>query len=294
MIPTYQTLMLPVLKAFQQERSLRDVVEIIANELKLSELERLERLPSGKVTVLYSRVSWAKVYLTKAGLLEAKSRGVFCVTNAGRKVLAENVTAIDNEFLKQFPSFVEFFGRKNLESLHERNIDATPDEAIDSAYQEMYAQLKSDLLEKLKKTNPTFFERIVLELMRAMGYGVDKNCLEQITKRSHDCGIDGVINEDVLGLDKIYLQAKRYDGSVGREQVQAFVGALSGFSATKGVFITTGTFSSHARDYAKNQKIVMIDGERLSELLIEYNVGVSLDRKIEIKKIDLGFFEEEI
>lgn len=292
-IPTYQALMLPVLKAFQKEKSFRDVIEIIAQEFNLTDAERMEILPSGKATIIYSRISWAKVYLAKAGLLEAKRRGVFCITEAGREVLANNISSIDTEFLKQFPAFVEFFGRKNAEILPDKDTDATPDEAIDKACREVYAQLKSEILERLKKTDPVFFERIVLELMRAMGYGVDKSVIQQMTKRSHDGGIDGIINEDVLGLDKIYLQAKRYEGSVGREQVQAFVGAITGFSARKGVFITTGCFSAPAIEYAKNQTLVLIDGERLSEFLIEYNVGVSLDRKIEIKKIDSSFFEEE-
>jgi len=286
------------LKPSKAEGTLKQAVKLVSRKLGLSEEEKQSLLPSGNQPIIYNRVGWAKFYLKKAGLLDSKKRGLDFITKEGEDVLKKNITRIDNEFLKQFSSFNEFINKKSKKQDSEDEDNGnqaiqTPDEAIYKAFNEINDQLKVELLEKLKKTDPIFFEKIVLELMKAMGYGVDEKISAQMTKKSHDGGIDGIINEDVLGLDKIYLQAKRYDKSVSREAVQAFVGALSGLGATKGVFITTGYFSSSALDYAKNQKIILIDGESLSEFMVKYNVGVLPNRKIEIKKIDLSFFEDD-
>jgi restriction system protein len=305
-IPDYQTLMLPVLSlAAEGETRVPEVAEKIANQLNLSEEEREETLPSGRTRVLNNRVHWAKTYMSKAGLLQSPKRGVFCATAEGKAVLARNPVASSNETLKAYPAFVEFQkGSANGQAKVEKPAVqvaaasvATPEEQIDAAQAVLHSALSSDLLQRVLDNSPVFFEHLIVELLVAMGYGgTHENAALKLGK-SGDNGVDGVIDEDRLGLDRIYVQAKRYaaGNSVQRPEVQGFVGSLVGFGATKGVFVTTSSFSSGAREYVKQipQRVVLIDGDRLTDLMIEHDVGVRINRRVAIKRIDEDFFSEE-
>ena len=290
-IPNYQDLMLLTLKAAKTERKFKDVVEDISQTLGLTDDEKRQTISSGTQPLIYNRVGWAKFYLVKAGLLKSPKRGFFIITKNGNDVLKNPPVKIDNNFLKQFDEFNDFVnskkqnvenGQKQIDDVEDAD-DLTPDEMIVKAHSEINRQLKAEILEKLKQVDPIFFEKVVLNLMLEMGYGADKLTSAKMTQKSNDGGIDGIINEDTLGLDKIYLQAKRYSSqTVSRESIQAFVGALAGEGASKGVFITTSQFSKYALEYANNQKIILIDGEALAEYMLKYNVGVIPHRKIEM------------
>lgn len=303
-IPDYQTLMLPVLRlAAAGEQRVADAAERIADDLGLSPDEREEMLPSGRQRLLYNRIQWAKFYLSKAGLVASPKRGRFIATDAGRALLASNPARIGVNELKDYEGFREFFsGQKSSDdetapvAIAPSAETGTPEEQIEAAYQAVQSALRADLLERIVQNTPAFFEQLIVDLLIAMGYGGShKNAATQLG-RSGDGGVDGVINEDRLGLDRVYVQAKRYaETTVGRPDVQAFVGSLVGHGATKGVFVTTSTFSSQARDYVKHlaQRVILIDGERLTDLMIEYGVGVRVSRKIEFKRLDEDFFSEE-
>ncbi|MBS1057971.1 restriction endonuclease [Gluconobacter kondonii] len=303
-IPDYQTLMLPVLRlAAAGQQRVADAAEQIADDLGLSPDEREEMLPSGRQRLLYNRIHWAKTYLSKAGLVASPQRGRFIATDAGRALLATNPPRIGVNELKDFEGFREFFnGQKSSDNdaspvaIAPTVETGTPEEQIETAYQAVQSALRADLLERIVQNTPAFFEQLIVDLLIAMGYGGShKNAATQLG-RSGDGGVDGVINEDRLGLDRVYVQAKRYaETTVGRPDVQAFVGSLVGHGATKGVFVTTSTFSSQARDYVKHlaQRVILIDGERLTDLMIEYGVGVRVSRKIEFKRLDEDFFTEE-
>lgn len=261
-IPDYQTLMLPVLTvAAEGETRVPVAAQIIADRLGLSEDEREEMLPSGKQRLLHNRVHWAKFYMSKAGLIDSPKRGAFVASASGLALLATKPQRVDVETLKTFPAFAEFYGQASAEAepdqvsaaVAARNSDATPEEQIDAAHAVLTAALKAELLQRVLEQSPTFFERLIVELLVAMGYGGSHEDAARQLGKSGDGGIDGVIDEDRLGLDRIYVQAKRYaaGSSVGRPEVQGFVGSLVGLGATKGVFVTTSAFSKQALDYAR-------------------------------------------
>lgn len=301
-IPDYQTVMLPLLRLLEdgREYNLSEVVDSLAEEFNLSADERQQLLPSGQATVIRSRAGWARTYLKKAGLVASTRRGFFRITERGHKVLASKPERIDVKYLEQYPEFIAF-----RELRHERptgpsatvgdSSDVTPEEALDSAYQRLRVDLEAELLDQVKSASPSFFERLVVELLVRMGYGGTLSDAGQAVGKSGDGGIDGIIKEDRLGLDAIYLQAKRWEGTVGRPEIQKFAGALQGHRARKGVFITTSSFSKDALEFVSHieSKIVLMDGAELAKHMIDHNVGVSVSRSYEIKKIDSDYFGEE-
>lgn len=305
-IPDYQALMLPVLRlSAEGETRVPDVEEEVANIFNLGQAEREQMLPSGRQKVLHNRIHWAKFYLHRAGLIDVPRRGRFVISEEGRKLLARNPQRIDNELLLQFPAFREFYrgGSETGGEVAEASLtppagqQATPEEQIEAAHAALQSALRGDLLARILQNSPGFFEQVIVDLLVAMGYGGShRNAAAQLG-RSGDGGVDGVINEDRLGLDRVYVQAKRYapGNTVGRPEVQAFVGSLVGMGATKGVFVTTSSYSSGATEYAKHltQRIILIDGQRLAELMIEYNVGVRVARTVEFKRVDEDFFTED-
>jgi restriction system protein len=300
-IPDFQSIMLPLLNllADEQEHSLRETIDSLSEKFALSEEERLQLLPSGKQSMFNNRVSWAKTHLAKAGLLKTTKRGYFQITQQGLKVWKEHPQKITLKFLQQFPTFVEFKQPKNTElnstDLEDDNKSTTPEEELESAFQKLNQTLASDLIEQIKLGSPRFFEMLVVDLLVKMGYGGTRKDAGQVIGRSGDEGIDGLINEDRLGLDVIYIQAKRWQNPVGRPEIQKFTGALEGFRARKGIFITSSSFTSDAQEYVEriDKKVILIDGDKLAQLMIEYNVGVSPVVSYEIKKVDLDYFMEE-
>jgi restriction system protein len=306
-IPDYQTLMLPVLKraALGETRAL-EVARQLGEEFGLTPEEREQLLPSGKQRVLQNRIHWAKFYLGKAGLLSSPRRGIFVATDVGRALLARNPSRIDVDLLRKYPSFEEFYAGSNVTGAEKvadisvtpsAALTATPEEQIEKAFITIQSALRADLLQRILQNTPGFFEGVIVDLLVKMGYGGSRPDAATQLGRSGDGGIDGVINEDRLGLDRVYVQAKRYsDGNVvGRPEVQKFVGSLVGMGATKGVFVTTSKFSGEAIEYARHltQRVVLIDGQRLADLMIEHGVGVRLSRGIEFKRIDEDFFDED-
>jgi len=301
-IPDYQSLMLPLLKQTSdgREHSFPDLVDALAAEFKLTEVERRELLPSGGQFVFANRVGWARTYLKKAGLLSAPKRGTVQITDRGLQVLKENPKRVDNKVLRQFPEFLEFQSLKaeGAKEVRETNVveQLDPQENIESGYLRIRKQLADDLLIRIKECSPDFFEQLVIDLLLKMGYGGSRLDAGKAFKKSRDGGVDGVIKEDKLGLDEVFVQAKRWDeGQVGSKEIQAFVGALHGKKARKGVFITTSGFSKPAEEYAQNiqDKVILINGPKLADLLIEHGVGVSTVASYEIKKIDSDYFTEE-
>ena len=301
-IPDYQTLMLPLLKAVSDKKShtIRSLYELLSNEFELSSEEREEVLPSGRETIIKNRISWARTYLKKAGLVSSPDKGMVQITERGVKVLKSNPEKINNVFLQQFDEFVEFRPRNYKDKRESTGLEepgsATPEESFDTAYQDLRDELASELLDTIKKSSPYFFEQLVVDLMIALGYGGSRKEAGKATQRSNDGGIDGVIREDKLGLDAIYLQAKKYtDDSIGASKLRDFAGALQGVRARKGVFITTTTFTKEAREYVEkiDSNIVLIDGERLVNLMIDHDVGVSNREVYKIKQIDSDYFSEE-
>jgi len=299
-IPDYQTIMLPVLKEIsdRHEHSLQNLIEVLAGRFKLTESERQELLPSGGQFIFHNRVGWARTYLKKAGLLSTPKRGVMQITDRGLQVLSDNPSRIDNKVLRQFPEFLEFQGAKEETSTGPETVaeQLDPQENIEAGYQRIRKELSAELLTRIKSCSPSFFERLVVELLLTMGYGGSRRDFGQAIGKPGDGGIDGVIKEDKLGLGAIYLQAKRWDdGQVGSKDIQAFVGALHGRKAHKGVFITTSGFSKPAREYVKEiqDKVILIDGPTLAELLIDHGVGVSTVATYEVKKIDSDYFSED-
>lgn len=287
----------------ENEHTRKEVQNALAKVLNVSDEELNILLPNTKHSVFLHRVGWTRTYLKKAGLIEYSKRGVYKITERGKKVLSESDNKITLDYLKQFPEFVDFLrgGKEDKvtsnESIsnEESLLSKTPEEWMTSGYQSLRKTLEQEILEKLKSVHPAFFERIVVELLVKMGYGGSIAEAGKATKYTNDEGIDGIIKEDKLGLDVIYIQAKRWEGTVSRPEIQKFVGALAGQRAKKGVFITTSNFSKEAIDYAKHMdaKIVLIDGEQLAQYMIDYNLGVSVQNTYEIKKIDFDYFEEE-
>lgn len=304
-IPDYQTLMLPVLKlaADGAEHKFSHAVELFAEEFFLSTEERNELLPSGSQAVFNNRVGWARSYLKQAGLLFSPKRGFFTITPKGAALLAKNPERVDISILEQYPEFLEFRNRKKDKGENEKPEETsavsassqTPEDALASAYSTLRKDLESEILSSVKEASPSFFERLVVDLLVRMGYGGNRQDAGKALGKSGDGGIDGIINEDRLGLDVIFIQAKRWEGTVGRPEIQKFAGALQGQRARKGVFITTSSFTKEAQEYALliEAKIILIDGDHLSRLMAEHNIGVSTVGQYEVKKLDSDYFNEE-
>lgn len=307
-VPDYQSLMLPLLRFAAQrgeETSNSEAVEFLAKELQLSETDLKEMLPSGIQSTFTNRVGWAATYMKKAGLLDATRRGFYQINERGRKLLQGQPRAINVKLLQQYPEFVEFQqlkGTRSGEKLPEAKnggepSTSTPSEALEAAYQNLRNELADELLSRLKTVTPSFFERIVVELLVRMGYGGSRADAGKAIGKSGDGGIDGIIKEDKLGLDVVYIQAKRWDSNkVGRPDVMQFAGALQAQRANKGIFITTSQFTEDAKTYVSQigSKIVLIDGELLTSLMIEHDVGVSTVSLYPVKKVDSDYFEESV
>lgn len=303
-IPDYQSIMLPLLTLAgdSNEHSLREAIGRLAERFGLTPEERSALLPSGQQPIFSNRVAWASTYLRKAGLLEHVKRGVFRISSNGSEVLKSNPPNINVAFLEKFPSFVEFReasrkpkGAPAVILAVQANEQETPEEALERAYIGIREALAQEILTRVSKSSPEFFERLVVELLVKMGYGGSRQDAGERIGQSGDGGIDGIIKEDRLGLDVIYIQAKRWQGSVGRPEIQKFVGALQGQRARKGVFITTSTFTPDAKDYASriDNKVVLIDGPSLVSYMIDFDLGVSSIALYSIKRIDSDYFEEE-
>jgi restriction system protein len=310
-IPDYQSLMLPLL-AFASdgsEKNINDAIKGIADQLKLTAEERSQLLPSGKQAIFANRVHWARTYLDKAGAIRRTRRSHFEITERGKKLLAEKPTQINVQVLKQFPEFIAFQAPKTTDGIGSvvpsapddatveiAETSVTPEEAVQQAETQILESLKGQLLNRIWELSPSFFERLVVDLIVAMGYGGSRANVVQRLGKSGDEGIDGVVNEDPLGLDVVYIQAKRYaaDNTIGRERIQQFAGALVGQGASKGVFVTTSSFSKGAIEYALKvpQRIILIDGRELARLMVQYGVGVRIERTVELKRIDMDYFDE--
>ena len=303
-IPDYQSLMLPLLRfvADGNDHTTREAVEILASEFQLSPAERTELLASGQQAIFNNRVAWANSYLKKAGLLESPRRGALRITSRGKQILDEDPPKIDVRFLERFPEFIEFRdvprnnrGAETTEPAVAAT-EQTPEEALELAHQSLRLSLAQDILSRILSCSPTFFERLVVELLVKMGYGGSRRDAGERIGQSGDGGIDGIIKEDRLGLDTIFIQAKRWQGSVGRPEIQKFVGALQGQRAKKGVFITTSSYTAEAIDYASriDTKVVLIDGQLLANLMMDFDVGVSVSASYSVKRIDSDYFEEGV
>ncbi len=298
-IPDFQKVFLPFLRAIKdgKEHTLQGLYDVLSGEFQLTDVERATRLPSGNQEVFTNRVGWARTYLKKAGLLDSPRRGVFMITERGKELLQENLAELKVRDLKRFPDFLEFHRgtEKNGEEEGQPLTDLTPEETFEKGFQQYEEILAQELLVKVKGCLPKFFEQLVVDLLVKMGYGGSRSDAGQAVGRSGDEGIDGIIKEDHLGLDVIYLQAKRWDNPVGRGEIQKFAGALQGQRAKKGIFITTSTFQSSAEEYAAKieSKIILIDGARLASLMIKHGVGVALKTAYELKKLDADYFSEE-
>ena len=297
-VPSFQKFLLPLLRAYAdgKDHRPREMINPMAKQQGLSEEDISELLPSGTQTKLENRVKWALYYLFRAGLLHRPERGIYSISEEGRAVLANPPSLIDRQSLSKYPSFREFQSKtKIVPNTDDPPVNLTPDEQIENAYRELNETLVSDLKDQTAMMNPYSFEQLVIDLLFAMGYGGSREEAAQVTKKSADEGIDGVIDQDRLGLDVIYVQAKRWKDQVGRKEIQSFIGALAGKQANKGVFITTSNFSSHASDYAHSvsQKVILIDGTRLAELMVEHDIGVSTKRNLLIKRINSVYFEDD-
>jgi restriction system protein len=305
-VPDYQSLMLPLLEALADGRD-HDVKELrdsIARRLGLTDQDREELQPSGKQSTYDNRLGWAKTYLDKAGLVLSARRGVYHITSEGRDVLKSKPSRVDVAFLSRFPGFEEFRRRPDQDDERASSgakvptvaVSGTPHEALDAAYQQLRRGLEVEVLAAVKSASPRFFERLVVELLVKMGYGGSLKDAAKAIGRSGDDGIDGTIKEDHLGLDTVYVQAKRWtDKSVGRPDVQGFAGSLEGVRGRKGVFITTSSFSSEAKEYVSRieKKIVLLDGAQLASLMIDFGIGVSSVNTYEVKRVDTDYFSEE-
>ncbi len=305
-IPDYQTLMLPLLRIAEDgaEHRFRDVVERLAEHYELSEEERNELLPSGTAPLFTNRVGWANTYLKQAGLIASPRRGYLRISDAGAQLIKTNPTFVGLETLLKYEAFRDFRSRRRDQEVDSPSIpyvpvketmeSETPEDRLASAYRSIRDTLETELLDQIKLASPAFFERLVVDLLVTMGYGGSRKDAGRAIGKSGDGGIDGIIKEDRLGLDAIYIQAKRWEGTVGRPEIQKFAGALQGHRASKGVFITTSSYSREARDYVEliNTKIILIDGGQLAALLVDHGVGVSTIGTYELKRIDSDYFDE--
>lgn len=300
-VPDYQSMMSPLLKSLGDggDRRWIDVKDALATAAGVSEADRAELLPSGRQATFDNRAGWAATYLSQAGLVERPARGILRITKRGQDTLASHAGPINNAFLKQFPEFLEFKNRSHTQaepsSAGEDASDQTPEELIENGYQSLRSDLAQLMMERVGAVSPRFFEQLVVKLLVTMGYGGSLADAGQAVGRSGDDGIDGIIKEDKLGLDVVYIQAKRWANNVGRPEIQAFAGSLMGQGASKGVFITTSRFSAEARDYVRriDKRIVLIDGEQLAELMIDHGVGVTEAATYVVNRLDEDFFIEE-
>lgn len=297
--------MLPLLRYASDgtEHSLKDAVSALSVEFQLTEAERSEYLPSGQQTVFQNRVGWARTYMKKAGLLTSPRRGFLTITPRGKSVLSENPPAIGVAFLERFPEFIEFKSLRHEKEAEPSSSDTssapaidagkTPHEALEAAYDRLRSELAAEILSTIKTSEPALFEEIVVDLLVKMGYGGSRKDAGQAIGRRGDEGIDGIIKEDRLGLDIIYIQAKRWGATVGRPEIQKFAGALDGQRARKGIFLTTSDFSREAEDYVSriDKKIILIDGATMARLMIDFGVGVTSVSSYEVKKLDSDYFE---
>lgn len=294
-----------MLAADGMDHSLSGAREALAAHFRLTDVDRAELLPSGRQRRFDNRVAWAKSYLDQAGLLSSPRRGYFTITDRGRTVIGEAPSKIDISFLERFAEFRSFRESRRDSRGTEHGAadsnssaivaDETPEEALERAYQTIRADLVTELVSKVKGSSPSFFERLVVELLLKMGYGGNRAEAGRAIGSSGDEGIDGIISEDRLGLDMIYVQAKRWEGTVGRPEIQKFVGALHGKRARKGVFLTTGAFSSEALDYVSriDPRVVLIDGRQLADYMLDLNIGVTTRDTYDLKRIDSDYFVEE-
>lgn len=303
-IPDFQTLMLPLLRFADdgKEHSVAEARGSIAIEFSLTNEELAQLLPSGRAPVFANRLAWAKVYLERAGLLHSPKRAHFVISDEGRGLLVDPPKRIDIKYLGRYPAFAAFRERKGESGGAEEKVTSeetsaaeTPEESLEHAYSKLRGDLATEVLARIKKATPEFFEQLVVELLLKMGYGGSRKEAGEAIGRSGDEGIDGTINEDRLGLDIIYLQAKKWENTVGRPEIQKFVGALHGKRARKGVFLTTGTFSQEARRYVAHidPKVVLIDGAQLADLMIDYDLGVTPRATYQVKQIDSDYFGDE-
>lgn len=298
-LPKYSELMLPVLKVLQEKgaQSNHELRDTLIASLQIPEDLIDQRLPSGNQGIFDNRLGWASTYLAKAGLISRPKRATVDITATGRDLLKENISIIDNSILKRYESFTEFQSRgkesQAEEEFTEKDTgDKTPEEQIEKGVLQIKRDLQDEVLQRVKQLPPAGFEQLVLRLLVGMGYGGSMADVQGVA-RGADGGVDGVVNQDHLGLDRIYIQAKRWEGSVGRPVIQGFVGALSGVGASKGVIMTTSTFAQPAQEYARNltdRRIVLVDGQRMSELMVKHRIGVSIKQELIIQRIDEDFF----
>jgi restriction system protein len=301
-IPDFQTCMLPLLELASDgaEHKIADAVEKLSDRFKLTAEDREALLPSGTQYIIANRIAWARSHMKKAGLLSDPRRSHFQITDRGRELLATHPKSVGVKDLKKYPEYIEFLNKTNAKESQEytgeeHSSHSTPEEALEYGYQKLTESLSDEILEKILSCSPAFFERLVVELLVKMGYGGSlKEAAASVVGKSGDEGIDGIIKEDKLGLDAIYIQAKRWQSVVGRPEIQKFAGALMGQKAKKGIFITTSGFTKEAAEYARNveAKLVLIDGEQLAKLMIDYDLGMSTIQTYEIKRVDSDYFEE--
>ena len=296
-IPNYQAFMLPLLEiaADGKPHAMRDAVAELASYFSLSHEEITARLPSGSQTVVYNRVGWARTYLRKAGLLDIPVRAHFSITERGRAVLADKLDELNVQSLLRFDEFREFKGRSSASAEpvpQDTESTTTPEEAIEYGYQQLNNDLLGEILSAMKACSPSFFERLVIDLLVKMGYGGSRREAGEVLGKSGDAGIDGIIKEDRLGLETIYVQAKRWEAVVGRPEIQKFAGALLGQKAHKGIFLTTSSYSGEAKDYAANldSKVILVDGQQLAALMLDAGLGVATVATYEVKKLDSDYF----
>lgn len=298
-VPDYETLMKPLLEAIADGKpyAISEVVEALAKRFDLTAEDLAEKIPSGTQSLFYNRVGWAKTYLQKAGLLSSPKRGVYRITERGKEVLREGPPEIDDDFLMRFEEFRQFLrrsrgssGKKGDEAIPQTR--QTPHELLEAAYLELRSSVVRDIQEAVQALTPQAFEQLVVDLLVKMGYGGLNGEAGEVVGRSGDEGIDGIIRQDPLGLDVIYIQAKQGAGPIGRPEVQKFVGALQGKRARKGVFITSAEFTSEAKGYAENTGVILIDGQTLAEFMFDYGLGVTSVRSYEVKRLDSDYFAE--
>ena len=305
-IPDYQSIMLPLLVHLSEGemKSTQDTIDELAKELKLNDFEKKELLPSGQQPIFTNRIAWAKAYLKKSGLIESPKRGYYEITKRGLEVLKKKPDKIDNHFLMQFDDFNKFIESRKIKDskpskeasiTNELSSEKTPEELIESGYQKIRNDLGLEILSNIKECSPSFFEKLVIDLLIKMGYGGSKSEAGRTIGQTGDGGIDGIIKEDRLGLDIIYIQAKRWENTVGRPEIQKFAGALQGQRAKKGIFITTSDFSNTAKEYVSkiDSKIILIEGEQLANYMIDFDIGVSKIANYELKKVDSDYFIDE-
>jgi restriction system protein len=300
-VPPYHTLMLPLLKVMSggYEMTTKQMRDEVAQNLGLSVEALSERLPSGTQNAFDNRMGWARTYLFKAGLLDRPRRATYAISETGKKLLANPPAEINVDFLRSYEQFNQFFGssKSDKESLASTDViddELTPEEQIEKGVRQIQRELQVEVLDRVKQLPPEGFEQLVLRLLVGMGYGGSMADVQGVA-RGADGGVDGVVNQDHLGLDRIYIQAKRWEGSVGRPVIQGFVGALAGVGASKGVIMTTSTFAQPAQEYVRtltDRRIVLVDGQRMSELMLKHGIGVSTKQTFVIQRMDEDFFLE--